>query len=98
MYFCFAHAARNWKSLNHEIKHKKKIGPTKYPREKNFGPMQYSRRHDGSKPTIARDPGNSTHSKWRHVKKLGHVMHVKTIKTRKKRWRYTKKSGHLSHI
>ena len=55
MYFCIsvfvtlAHAASSLKSLNHEIKYKKKNWPTKYSREKksdprntrkNFGPAR----------------------------------------------------------
>ena len=44
MYFCIsvyvtlAHAASSLKSLNHEINYKKKNGPTKYSRGKNFDP------------------------------------------------------------
>ena len=92
------------KLWTHEISMEKNLEPKKYSREKisdprnthekkNLGPKQYPRRHNGSKPTIACDPGNLTHSKWRHVKrwryirhvkKLVHVMHIKKMKVHKK--------------
>ena len=52
-YVSLSYTANNWKYLNYEISHKKKIGPTKYPREtvldkrntheKNFEPTNYPR-------------------------------------------------------
>ena len=43
---------------NYEITTRKYFGPTKYPRENILDPQ----RHDGTRPTMACDPGNLAHS------------------------------------
>ena len=67
MFFVFAHAASNLRSLNHEINYKKKIY-RRNTHEKKFWthkiPMKVQW-HDGTKPTrptTARDPRNLAHS------------------------------------
>ena len=42
----------------HKITTRKYFGPTKYPRENILDPQ----RHDGTRPTMACDPGNLAHS------------------------------------
>ena len=67
LFFVFAHAASNLRSLNHEINYKKKIY-RRNTHEKKFWthkiPMKVQW-HDGTKPTrptTARDPRNLAHS------------------------------------
>ena len=44
---------------NYEIAHTREdSGPTR----KNLGPTKYPRRHDGTRPAMARDPRNLAHS------------------------------------
>ena len=77
MFFCIsvfvtlAHAASSLKSLNHEIKYKKKNWPTKYSREKNLTREILTRKNCG----LAR-------KFWTHENKF----QTYEISTRKKFW------------
>ena len=81
MYFCIsvfvtlAHAASSLKSLNHEIKYKKKNWPTKYSREKKSDPRNTHEKKFRTREKIL-DPRNTHEKKFQTYE----------ISTRKKFW------------